>query len=70
MQSHFDPLLDYLTMPRAANGKKPSSNPSTDMLAFQTTLRSSKRIIAVAGAGLSAASGHKFCVVTLRVIDI
>ncbi|KAJ3531380.1 hypothetical protein NM688_g7586 [Phlebia brevispora] len=32
-------------------------SPSSDMLAFQQTLRSSKHIIAVAGAGLSAASG-------------
>ncbi|TCD71334.1 hypothetical protein EIP91_011105 [Steccherinum ochraceum] len=33
------------------------AEPSTDMEAFQSLLRSSKRIIAVAGAGLSAASG-------------
>jgi len=31
--------------------------PSQDMEAFQATLQSSKNIIAVAGAGLSAASG-------------
>jgi hypothetical protein len=32
--------------------------PSNDMEAFRNTLRSSKHIIAVAGAGLSAASGE------------
>ncbi|TBU32087.1 DHS-like NAD/FAD-binding domain-containing protein [Dichomitus squalens] len=34
-----------------------SSSPSDDMSAFTSALKSSKRIIAVAGAGLSAASG-------------
>jgi len=40
-----------------ASAKNKNSDPSTDMLAFQTLLRSSKHIIVVAGAGLSAASG-------------
>ncbi|KAI0721842.1 DHS-like NAD/FAD-binding domain-containing protein [Cerioporus squamosus] len=35
----------------------PQSSPLTDMSAFVSTLKSSKHIIAVAGAGLSAASG-------------
>jgi hypothetical protein len=34
-----------------------SSSPSEDMTAFKELLSSSKHIIAVAGAGLSAASG-------------
>lgn len=34
-----------------------TSHPSHDMNAFKQTLRTSKHIIAVAGAGLSAASG-------------
>ena len=35
-----------------------SQLPSNDMEAFRKTLRESKHIIAVAGAGLSAASGE------------
>lgn len=34
-----------------------TGNPAEDMEAFKRVLASSKRIIAVAGAGLSAASG-------------
>ncbi|KAJ6606441.1 DHS-like NAD/FAD-binding domain-containing protein [Mycena vulgaris] len=36
---------------------EPSQPPSTDMATFREVLRNSKRIIAVCGAGLSAASG-------------
>jgi NAD-dependent deacetylase sirtuin 5 len=40
-----------------ARSKKSESEPSSDMSAFTQILNSSKNILAIAGAGLSAASG-------------
>lgn len=44
--------------------------PSNDMQAFQKVLQSSKHIIAVAGAGLSAASGqHSIILCHSRLLE-
>ncbi|KAH9853729.1 DHS-like NAD/FAD-binding domain-containing protein [Lenzites betulinus] len=44
-------------MPSDTESSGPENIPSTDMPSFTAALKASKRIIAVAGAGLSAASG-------------